>query len=1830
MTKPTRRLRLKLPSGKISRLLLLCFVLLLIGRLSLVWCLPWAMDRAAAYYGLRCEVGSLDLDIFAGDVEVWHLDLTTISGDETVASLEYACAEIGVLSLFKGELVLNRAEIDGLDLLLERDSSGQWELLDPKEPKAPKNENPVATIEDPPKKTDNKSQVKPDPIDLTSPIRIDALRAQHVQITVRDRTASPPFVAKVDTQFRLSHLGSEKRKTRVELTVMSPELLDGLTLEATGSSDTRTLDSSFKLRLRGLHLDSLRPYLANLDLTPTARSIDLHMSGHFQARPQKSLEPESERASEDSDRVESLTAEASISSILLTADGEVAASLEHCNFEIGRLTRRNLDVALISISDGILQAERTERGTLRWAGLELTPNEDPTEAPETRAPALDSSPESPTIHDGPAGSPDSTLVSAATRPTVNPDTNPGSPTVSRLPARIIPLDQATIEHLLLEELRINLTDNFLADHPPLSFGLKDLSLRDLDLLDSLDPGTGSSLRASFASPGLFESMTIEGEESPFSSRKTASLQFKGKGIQAAAVAPYLAPLGIEPLLKSGTLTGQLEASLEPIDRSVLRGEIAFRDIRFEDGEELLGVDQITITVKEIDPSTSRIHLETVLVEGTRLAGRRDENGSLEALGFRVCAIAPEGKGDDRSKPSPQTTTPEQSPGPSFGAALPRVLPYLQIDRLAWKENQFKLTDNSMNPPTRWTLPEVGFEMTGLKAGGNQPESLSPGQIKAWIKAPGLLKEATLEGTLSVLWPRADLDLQVRANGLTTDLVSPYLTEIGFEGNLSEGDLALHLGAKLLLSEEGLLASASLDDLGLTQGGEELLGCDAVVISNASIDSLGVSVKNVEVRRPRLRATRDPEGTLHVLGLKMPKTLARPVVDSSGPPKSVPKETAKSKRSAWVHHQVDDFLRNLSSLSRARLENLSLMEATVLWRDDFFTTPVNLSGVVNAHVKNLSFGSNPKPGEFQAHLTVPENNTELTAKGSLLLGFDRQEAKLQVSATGLKAGALSPYFPDGVGMSLSNGSLNADISVAAHAVADGGNGATLNVQDMIFSDQVNGSGPTPLVSIESTRLSLARADTEAGIFTIDEILLTGLEAKLTRTESGILECAGITLSPVQNSKPSTPSKAPEKNPAEPITPSTIPAEGTLPLVTLGRLDLQVKRLSYIDELTGAAPVELTNLRFWNPEPIVMLGDEAWDRPPAVFQVQGKLDPISADIDAVVEALPFAPEPHLTLRWNLSGIEGTGVNAAAPALAGMLDATEFTKGRLKGEARVTLKTRRRHPLDFNLRRSFGVETVLSNIDLRQDGGPSLLSVEQILIDANRIQLETGEIRVRNIEVANPRGTLVRKEDGLRIGGLRFILPAFGPTSEGEVDLEGSAPANIKMQEPEPEPEKLAGEIAIANVLIRGVEFDIRDEASDPPVLIPISDLEIEVRGLSSQLLQAKKNVRFSIITRSSPVSLPENPDELTRPFGEVAASGQISLFPELAGYVKANVTALELSNFKGAADDFGVTLDDGVFDAGFDVRLPGDGSLQPRAILTLTDLDLSEDANGPISKYLQLPAPLDLVLFALRDEAGVIEIPLDLEIKKDGITAGEISRVAISTLGTLISNALQSSVFRVAGTVGNLTGLTSDDTEDEGDEALLVQFASGDSTLSASSKKAITDLIEKLRENEDLVVTLRHELGAIDLKKAAVRANPSAEDCRALASRLRLRKKLLLQSRAEVAAETRAALSSGQQDQAVQLRGKLNTIDHQLGALEDSLDRILSILRPGSEHHAPRRTLLSCISLGESRLAEVARALQAGLEETETARIRIPKPRFEEPSQEKGGAVSISITRAMILN
>jgi hypothetical protein len=832
------------------------------------------------------------------------------------------------------------------------------------------------------------------------------------------------------------------------------------------------------------------------------------------------------------------------------------------------------------------------------------------------------------------------------------------------------------------------------------------------------------------------------------------------------------------------------------------------------------------------------------------------------------------------------------------------------------------------------------------------------------------------------------------------------------------------------------------------------------------------------------------------------------------------------------------------------------------------------------------------------------------------------------------------LPPGTEVSLKDGLVKVKVEAGLSSHPEGGRSARLVVSGFDYRDGPQGA---PFVRFDAFRVVASRLD--APRIAIDEIALEGLEAETRRTPDGAIAALGMLVRPAPASPaappavpPAPPVDAAVPAPSAPQTPAAMAARlsQTRPLVSLAKLDINLKRLSFVDESReGAAPLA-ASVRVYNMEPIELLGEDPEGRAPARIQVDAAAPPILDSFACLLELIPFAGRPVFRATIGGKGLHGEGLTAVGPELKALLDGAELTDGRFKAKVEGLLRVQRHGPLDFNLSNGFGFEIVATGMELKiVDDGPVLAGLDELHIDATKIEPATGGVHVKAIELTKPKGLVTKENDGLHVLGFVVKLPPKAqPASESGAPpqvpaptAEPSAPNPPAQVGPElaaASPASPAAEIRIDKFAVSGIDFTYRDNDSKPPALVPLTGLDVEVQNLTSRILTEPEAVRFSAVVKAGKVPLSKGSKENAEQrelFEEVTASGRVALVPTISGWVKLGVSALALTGFKGPAAAAGVTIEDGVFDSHVDIRFHDDGSLEVQPAFTVTDLGLSETANGPIYSALKLPAPVDTVLFVVRDEEGAIKMRPNFRMENvSTVSAGEIASVAAATIGGLIVDAIKASPFRI---VNGVVSLAAGETEKKEATEIVLEFAPGDPTPPPSSGEKIASVLERIQSGENLTITIGHELGGGDIARALIRANPPGEDCRDLITQLRRKRTELLDRRAAAATEARAAYSAGLWNEIPDRSNRLRALDRELGLTEVALDQLYDFLRIGADRQAVRRGRETSLAIARARLAAVkwmfAESGLPGVDET----VRALRPSVNEATGDAGGTVTIRV-------
>ncbi|MCK5941841.1 MAG: hypothetical protein KAI24_07745, partial [Planctomycetes bacterium] len=352
----------------------------------------------------------------------------------------------------------------------------------------------------------------------------------------------------------------------------------------------------------------------------------------------------------------------------------------------------------------------------------------------------------------------------------------------------------------------------------------------------------------------------------------------------------------------------------------------------------------------------------------------------------------------------------------------------------------------------------------------------------------------------------------------------------------------------------------------------------------------------------------------------------------------------------------------------------------------------------------------------------------------------------------------------------------------------------------------------------------------------------------------------------------------------------------------------------------------------------------------------------------------------------------------------------------------------------------------------------------------------------------------------------------------------------------------------------------------------DVQLERRVVRSSLLTGLLSSGADALLGGSD----EHDYEQRAMLGQMTVDAQLTLFPRAKGRVLVNVDRLELAAFRGLAKQAGVDIADGVFDTNAAIDLRGHDGMRIDSESVFTWLALDEPPDGPITTYLRLPAPLQTVLFLLRNNQDEQRIPLNVTVPPGEAGEGKVVEAVVESLAKLIGEAFSSAGARAATTI---TGAFFGGDTEVPDVKVALPFEPG---APLPGEADLAPLLEALQDDDTLVAVLSHQLGQADLAHAAELANPPADVVAATAQRLQQVRRDLEARRDPIARDVVALYAAGKVQEAIRRQEELLAIDTHLGELLVALDGAVEQLGRPDERAAARRTRTAAIALAEARL------------------------------------------------
>jgi hypothetical protein len=1739
-----------------GRRLLVLAAVLIVARVVFALAQPWIVDRVASALGTTADYRSLSISFLGGSLEAQGVVVTESGTDQPLLTLNYALVEVDLGALLRGDVCIERAQIDGLYLDLDLTPRASDAGLPP-ERKDP--EQPSGSL----------------PSEL--PVEVVELRANDLRVHLRGLGEEARSV-EVRGSLRASNVGVAGEPMEVLLELASPGVLESLTLSGTGSTSRDGAVVDFGARLRRLRLGELDPLLERLGIVSDGAVWDADAML---------------RARLDSD--EGARLELAASDVSLKADGQDVFRMGELSFAMGMADAGGLEVSRGSLTGVRIECGRSPSGAPTFAGVELSGV--PSPASEKLLPS------SPTDDQGPAPAPWS------------------------------------IGEVHVADVELTFDDRTLIPALRHVLVLDEITLRDLG------PQNEWSLALRAHADGILRSLSVEGRSTPFEAERRAVLALALDGLDTSALTPYLTSAGLRSSLHDASAGVQVSVTARDGDAFV--GALTLEDLHLTQGEDVTSIK--AIEVEGIELADGRFAFGSVNVKDPKLQLSRDEQGAWWALG--LSALASNSTAQPATEPG---VAPEQAASGGTTAALPP--PSFELGHFALSGASVTLHDAAVQPP-------VGLQLAGdvtlddLMLGSER----RPATLWAELDAGGLGR-ATLEGTAAAQLGEiaaVDLALDLTLTRIDSSAIEPYLVAAGVPARVEPLDLAVGLHAELRL-DEGLGLEAAVESLSISRGGAVLASLDALRVSRVHADADGVRVPEVAVEGLTLHASRPSESELLFAGVRVDRSPSgEPPAASGAATRPIATEAGEAPRSATEPGEKEGPLIRLLTAPLG-LEHIDLRDVAVVWEDLVPESPVATRAVLDGSIKFASPAQASRSVAIDLDAKLDGGHVALAATAEVV----DDTASFQVSLLGDRidtrvAESYVTQLPI-----LTNGRVRAELVSRLEREGDGLR-AHLELTEVELRDYDGDVERDALVALDALRLSLLQPDIQRQEFRVEDVALEGLELDLQRDEAGIC-VAGFSGRDQRVPAEQHSREGLRESVRETLVPKSFRVDAeTLPTVHLDGLDLHFARVVFRDS-TSSDGEPLTLHGHLTAQPGTVFGTEVDELSPITLELEAHAEPLVRDMQLTLRAQPFATSPEIDIELLLQGIDGGALTAVVPSLAPTIDASAIEDGELSGHANAVFTIGRRGPLELDLSSGIGGDVLLTDLALRGGEGETLASLESLELDIEEFMPSRRSFHGQSLLLLEPTGSLRIYEDAIEIAGivLRSAKPVASETEHEVVAEAGVAEASVSEA-----PKREAGNgmsLRLDQLSVGGLDFTLVDERSQPPVALPFDDLTLDVRSLQYPFVPGAPLRMRSFVSLGAvelrersegsrglvggmlgtaravvPGANGKGPPLELRPLGQLEVEASLVFEPELAGRVRGDVQSLELGFLRERAKASGVDIRDGLLDAEVDLGFR-EGALSARTRSTWTSLDVSESENGPVRNFLKLPAPLNAVIFLLRNRHGQVQLNFDFDLPPGGMSRTAVTTKATAAISQVTARAIANSPLRVTSAAGDVlrrgtqtvdgvfgaTGLgglspfKGKEKEEFKLETLSISYDPGALLMSDAESRELTAFLERWVKTDGLL-TVRHDLGEGDLERAAVLANPGEAECRALVTRFKGQRLELVTLRGEVALAAIEHHAAGRTLEGERSAERLLTLDRELGYTENALDELYKLLHPGASRLAGRRTREKALSLAGRRLELLEAILELRFPEARS-RVRVLRPRFEAAGDDGRGCVQL-ITR-----
>jgi len=638
-------------------------------------------------------------------------------------------------------------------------------------------------------------------------INVGSLQLRDCRLELDDQAVTPAAALAVQLdQLTIASSASGGPLAVVgKLSIPGVATLVDLSGSASPFADTKT--TSLKLRVSGVALTALKPYLDALDLESQ------YANGTFDCDLDANLKPT---------RSGEFSANAHLSK-LRVADGTELLGLDDVAINNVSADASRIHFDSIAISGPTLLIHRDASGAIGLLGV------------RTRKPVAS------------AGG------ASASTSTPQPTTTQATAVASKAAPRL------EIDKFIWHGVHVHLDDEGVT--PPQIIGIDDVGVELTHLKLGLDPddyaqNTGK-IKAWFAAPHFVDRFDLNGSVVPGPKALQLDFNGNGSGISPSALAPYLSPLGVQPLTTNGTLTFHAQVDVGHGGKTFSAG-LAVDHIRYADAKQtLLAVDSLKVgnaALTNAANGAGNFAITDVVIDHPQARIERDTDGKLIVAGIKLIE-------------KPRTTAPTRSPStqPASEPSTPSAPLVVLLNALHIQNAELSWNDRAVKPPVSTSLTS-NIDLMHLTLG--QPGA--PADLHVVASVPEAIRQLDISGQVSPAPAAQSAHLNVAAKGIVIGPLLQYLPP-GITSTLADGSLQLTLDAALAtVPKGGQSAKIAVSRLDYHDGAASFLKVGNLTLACSRLDPDGgvIAIDELSTAGIECDVTQLPEGKTRLLGLQI--------------------------------------------------------------------------------------------------------------------------------------------------------------------------------------------------------------------------------------------------------------------------------------------------------------------------------------------------------------------------------------------------------------------------------------------------------------------------------------------------------------------------------------------------------------------------------------------------------------------------------------------------------------------------------------------------------------------------------------------------------------------------------------------------------------------------------------------------------------------------------------------------------------------------------------------------------------------------------------------------